>query len=102
MNSGRTPVLPMFAYVEVVSTSQKRKGHGKGIGVYQIDRSSGAWSLVEVFDLTLDNPGFLALDSQHNYLYSAHGDGTGNQRLFDRSRDGQVGNCLNRQPDQQS
>lgn len=63
----------MFAYVGCFTTAH-RKARGKGISVYRIDESSGAWSLVEVF-ATLDNPGFVALDRHGRFLYASHGDG---------------------------
>ena len=63
----------MFAYVGCFTTAH-RKARGRGISVYRIDESSGAWSLVEVFE-TIANPGFVALDSKQRFLYAAHGDG---------------------------
>ena len=36
----------MFAYVGCFTTAH-RKARGKGIGVYRIDESSGAWLLVD-------------------------------------------------------
>jgi 6-phosphogluconolactonase len=63
----------MFAYVGCFTTA-KRKARGKGIGLYRIDASSGAWELVEVFE-TIANPGFVALDSRQRFLYASHGDG---------------------------
>lgn len=63
----------MFAYVGCFTTSH-RKARGKGISVYRIDATSGAWSLVEVLE-TIANPGYLALDSQQRFLYASHGDG---------------------------
>ncbi len=64
--------LPKFAYVGCF-TSAKRKARGKGISVYSVDPITGIWSLIETFK-TLDNPSFLALDRQQNFLYSVHGD----------------------------
>ena len=61
-----------FAYVGCFTT-EERKAKGKGISVYRIDRTSGAWQLVEVFD-TIPNPHYLALDHTQRFLYSAHGD----------------------------
>ena len=63
----------MFAYVGCFTTAH-RKARGKGISVYRIDTSSGAWSLIEVFE-TIPNPGYVALDSKHRFLYASHGDG---------------------------
>ena len=66
----------MFAYVGCFTTAH-RKARGKGISVYRIDDAdgtSGAWSLVEVFE-TIANPGYVALDSRQRFLYASHGDG---------------------------
>ena len=63
----------MFAYIGSFTTA-RRKARGKGISVYRIDASSGAWSLIEVFE-TIANPGYVALDSQQRFLYASHGDG---------------------------
>lgn len=66
----------MFAYVGSFTTAH-RKARGKGISVYHIDDTdgtSGAWSLIEVFE-TIANPGFVALDSQRRFLHASHGDG---------------------------
>jgi 6-phosphogluconolactonase len=64
---------PTFAYAGCFS-GNKASGHGKGISAFRIDPSTGTWTLVAVMD-TLPSPGFLALDRQYRYLYSAHGDG---------------------------
>lgn len=64
-------VYPTFAYVGCF-TSEKRKGHGKGISVYRIDPQSGSWSLVQVCE-TIQNPGFVVLDESQKFLYAAHG-----------------------------
>lgn len=63
----------MFAYVGCFTT-EHRKARGKGISVYRIDATAGAWSLIEVLE-TIANPGYLALDSQQRFLYASHGDG---------------------------
>ena len=63
----------MYAFVGSFTTA-RRKARGKGISVYRIDKSSGAWSLVEVFE-AIANPGYVALDSQQRFLYASHGDG---------------------------
>ena len=63
----------MYAYIGCFTTAQ-RKARGKGISVYHIDTSSGAWSLIEVFE-TIANPGYVALDSKRRFLYASHGDG---------------------------
>jgi len=63
----------MYAYIGCFTTA-RRKARGKGISVYQVDESTGAWSLVEVFH-TIANPGYVALDSGARFLYASHGDG---------------------------
>jgi 6-phosphogluconolactonase (cycloisomerase 2 family) len=64
----------MFAYVGCYTT-EKRKGHGKGINVYRMDPASGNWSHVQLVE-DLVNPSFLALDRRKRFLYSVHGDMT--------------------------
>jgi 6-phosphogluconolactonase len=65
---------PMFAYVGCYTT-EKRKGHGKGINVYRMDPASGSWSHVQLVE-DLVNPSFLALDRHKRFLYAVHGDMT--------------------------
>lgn len=66
-------MLASIAYVGSFTTAH-RKARGKGISVYRIDPSTGAWSLIEVF-ATIANPGYVALDKQQRFLYASHGDG---------------------------
>lgn len=63
----------MISYIGCFTTA-RRKARGPGISVYDIDADTGEWSLIEVFK-TLDNPGYVALDSKQRYLYASHGDG---------------------------
>ena len=69
MTSG-TVRSPTFAYVGCFGPD-KRDGHGKGISVYRIESSTGAWKLVEIVD-TLPSPGFLVLDREGRFLYAGH------------------------------
>ncbi|MGH6691263.1 MAG: lactonase family protein [Gammaproteobacteria bacterium] len=62
----------MFAYVGSY-TSAQRKGHGPGIGVYEMDTATGAWTPVQTVG-ELVNPSFLTLDRRRRALYAAHGD----------------------------
>ena len=64
----------MLAYVGSFTTA-KRKARGKGISIYNVDDSSGTWSLIDVHE-TIANPGYVALDSRARWLYASHGDGT--------------------------
>ena len=64
-------VYPTLAYVGCFS-SEKRKGHGKGISVYRVDAKTGAWNLVQICE-TIQNPGFVVLDGNQKFLYAAHG-----------------------------
>lgn len=64
----------MFAYVGCYTT-EKRKGHGKGITVYRMDPASGAWTQSQLVE-ELVNPSFLAFDQHKRFLYSVHGDMT--------------------------
>jgi 6-phosphogluconolactonase len=63
----------MHAYIGCFTTA-KRKARGLGISIYAIDAASGAWSLIDVLK-TIDNPGYVALDSRRRRLYASHGDG---------------------------
>src|SRR5215468_7343000 len=85
----------MFAYVGSFTT-EKRKARGRGISVYRVDPSSGAWTLVHAND-AVANPGFLALDRRQRFLYAAHGDsGEVSSYAIDKAS-GRV-ELLNRQP----
>ncbi len=52
----------MYAYVGCFTTAH-RKARGKGISLYRIEATRGAWSLIEVFE-TPPNPGYIAIDSE--------------------------------------
>ena len=65
---------PMFAFVGCFTTKE-RNARGKGISVYRIDQSTGAWTSVQVLE-TIPNPQFISFDREQKFLYSAHGDGT--------------------------
>lgn len=69
----RAPQDPTFMYVG--SFTSPARGDGEGLGVYRMDRVSGAWTLVQLLK-DLVNPSFLALDRSARFLYSSHGDGT--------------------------
>jgi 6-phosphogluconolactonase (cycloisomerase 2 family) len=62
----------MFAYVGS-RTTRERNARGNGINVYRMDRSTGAWTHVQLVK-ELINPSFLALDNEQRFLYSVHGD----------------------------
>jgi len=64
---------PMFMYVG--SFTGKDRGHGEGLSVYQRNRESDAWTLVQLLK-DLADPSFLIIDRPGRHLYSAHGDGT--------------------------
>ncbi|HYC47255.1 MAG TPA: lactonase family protein [Burkholderiales bacterium] len=63
---------PRFAYVGCF-TSEKRKARGRGVAVFRIDPSSGAWTHVDACQ-PLHNPHYVCLDGTQRFLYSAHGD----------------------------
>lgn len=63
---------PQFAYVGCFTTA-KRKARGKGIAVFSIDQTSGAWTQVDACD-AIHNPHYVAFDQTQKFLYSAHGD----------------------------
>lgn len=61
-----------YAYVGC-RTTKERNARGEGIGVYEIDSSSGEWRQVQLFR-ELVNPSFLAIDRRKQFLYTVHGD----------------------------
>ncbi len=63
---------PIFAYVGCYTT-ERRDGHGKGIGVFQVDPATAEWTPVQLVD-GIVNPSFLCFDREHKFLYSVHGD----------------------------
>jgi 6-phosphogluconolactonase len=70
--SQQAALAPKFAYVGCFTT-EKRKARGKGVAVFRIDPSTGAWSFVQACD-ALRNPHYVCLDHTQRFLYSAHGD----------------------------
>ena len=63
---------PLFAYVGCYTT-EKRNGHGKGIGVFQVNAATATWTPVQLVD-GLVNPSFLCFDREQKFLYAVHGD----------------------------
>lgn len=61
----------MYAYVGCYTTPD-RDGRGEGIGVYQVDPQSGAWTLVQLVG-EVANPSFLAIHPEQHTLYCVHG-----------------------------
>lgn len=76
----------MYAYVGCRTTA-KRYAHGKGISRYRID-AGGDW-IREGITPTLDNPAWLVLDQNKNYLYTVHGD-SGEVSAFRIKEDGDL------------
>lgn len=92
---------PEFAYIGCFTTkepktAEERKACGKGISVYRIDRLTGAWFLVQVCE-ALHNPGFLVLDRNQRFLYSAHGNSSEISAYSIERQTGKL-NLLNQQP----
>lgn len=54
-------------------TTKERNARGEGIGVFEIDASSGEWRQVQLLR-DLVNPSFLAIDRRRQFLYAVHGD----------------------------
>ena len=52
----------------------KDGGRGEGLSVYQRNRESGRWALIQLLKDFAD-PSFLIVDRAGRHLYSAHGDG---------------------------
>ncbi len=63
---------PLFAYVGCYTT-EKRNGHGKGIGVFRVNVANAAWTPVQLVDGVV-NPSFLCFDREQKFLYAVHGD----------------------------
>jgi 6-phosphogluconolactonase len=59
----------------VGSFTTKDGGHGEGLSVYQRNRESDKWTLIQLLK-ELADPSFLIVDRAGRHLYSAHGDGT--------------------------
>jgi 6-phosphogluconolactonase (cycloisomerase 2 family) len=59
----------------VGSFTTKDRGHGEGLSVYQRNRDSDRWTLIQLLKDFAD-PSFLIVDRAGRHLYSAHGDGT--------------------------
>lgn len=64
---------PVFAYVGS-RTTRERNARGEGISVFRVDVGLGSLELVQLVS-GLENPSFLALNSQRTRLYTVHGDG---------------------------
>jgi 6-phosphogluconolactonase len=64
---------PTFMYIG--SFTGQGRGHGEGLSVYNRQRESDAWTLIQVLT-DLADPSFVIVDRQRRVLYSAHGDGT--------------------------
>ncbi|KSU63056.1 lactonase family protein [Arthrobacter sp. NIO-1057] len=62
-------MIQSFAYVGTRTT--KRRGHGKGIYVYQV-HDEHQWNLIQTVPAV--NPGFLAVNETNSVLYAASGD----------------------------
>jgi 6-phosphogluconolactonase len=67
------PPMPAFMYVG--SFTAKDGGHGEGLSVFQRNRESDTWTLIQLLKEHAD-PSFLIVDRAGRHLYSAHGDGT--------------------------
>jgi len=62
---------PRFMYVGSFTTPER--GHGEGIGVYNMN-ASGRWARIQLLK-DLENPSFLIIDPPGRYLYCVHSDG---------------------------
>jgi len=62
----------VFAYVGCYTT-EKRDGHGRGIGVFRVNAGNATWTPVQLVDGVV-NPSFLCFDREQKFLYAVHGD----------------------------
>ncbi len=62
----------IFAYVGCYTT-ERRNGHGRGIGVFRVDPATATWVPVQLVE-GIVNPSFLCFDREQKFLYSVHGD----------------------------
>ena len=86
----------MIAYLGCYTTAD-RHGHGQGINVYQVDPSTGSWSIIQRVDGE-QNPSFLAIEPRQRLLYAVHGGNASQVSAF--AIDEATGSLtlLNRQP----
>jgi 6-phosphogluconolactonase len=61
-----------FAYTGC-RTTKERGARGKGINVFRVDQTSGAWGHAQLVE-NLINPSFLSFDREQRFLYAVHGD----------------------------
>ena len=69
---------PIFAYIGTYTTENSkgnRNAHGVGIYVYQIDRETGAWTLVQ--EVPALNPAVLQFGREQRYLYCVNSNSGG-------------------------
>jgi 6-phosphogluconolactonase (cycloisomerase 2 family) len=66
-----------YAYVGCYTTPD-RDGRGKGINVYEMDPTSGAWTHVQLVE-EAGNPSWLTFDQSQQHLYSVSGGNTFSQ-----------------------
>ena len=69
---------PLFVYIGTYTTENSkgnRNAHGVGIYVYQIDRESGRWTLVQ--EVPTLNPAVLQYGKEQRYIYCVNSNSGG-------------------------
>ena len=64
--------MKKIAYVGC-RTTRERNARGKGLKVYEIDEKTKKWEEVQLLE-GLENPSYMCLDNNEEYLYTVHGD----------------------------
>ncbi len=80
---------PLYAYIGTYTTENSkgnRNAHGVGIYVYQIDRETGAWKLVQ--EVPTLNPAVLQFGKDMRYIYAVN---TGTGGITSYARDAETG-----------
>lgn len=62
-----------FAYVGA-NTTEDRDGKAMGLSVFEVDRKTGAWNLLQTVECI--NPGFLDIDRERGLVFTTHANHT--------------------------
>jgi 6-phosphogluconolactonase (cycloisomerase 2 family) len=64
--------MSKIAYVGC-RTTRERNARGKGLKVFEINESTKEWNEIQLIS-DLENPSYMCLDNNKEYLYTVHGD----------------------------